>query len=274
MKKGQKAKILAIVLACVFLDIALHIVTAAFSTMPENPDFSIIAGVLGTEITALLWALIAFSGVAFVFFRIRSEIPGEGVKKGLRYGASVSILWLVAMLEGVSLFGNPFMNEFIVGLSDAIPVFVLSILLSTLPIEKAASDRQESLMPKEIIQAISIFTGIFLAGRYLAYSSGFIRSGIQIRPLETFVWTFLMGMSIGTAFALLGAMKNGRPLRQAAEFGFLIFGLNWALFLVFMPLLFSGYIVDALLRIIFDTITATIASYIAIVSRARLKGKA
>jgi hypothetical protein len=80
MKKGQKIVTVAIVLACVLLDVVLHIVTTAYSTMPENANFSLVASILGTEITASLWALFAFSGVALVYLNIRNEIPGEGVK--------------------------------------------------------------------------------------------------------------------------------------------------------------------------------------------------
>lgn len=67
------------------------------------------------------------------------------MKKGLRYGTAIALIWLFAMLEGMSLFGNPIINEFIVGLSDAIPVFVLSILLSKLQIE-SESDRPAVLL--------------------------------------------------------------------------------------------------------------------------------
>lgn len=145
MKKGHRVRIVAIILVCVLLDIVLHIVTTTYSTMPENAIFSLIAGILGIEITASLWALFAFSGVAFVYLNIRKEIPGEGVKKGLRYGTAIALIWLFSMLEGVSLFGNPIINEFIVDLSDAIPVFVLSILLSKLQIE-SESDRPAVLL--------------------------------------------------------------------------------------------------------------------------------
>lgn len=78
MKKGQRIKIVAIILACVLLDIVLHIVTTSYSTMPENANLSVVASILGTEITASLWALFAFSGVAFVYLNIRNEIPGDG----------------------------------------------------------------------------------------------------------------------------------------------------------------------------------------------------
>jgi len=266
MRKGQKAKIMMIVLACVVLDIVLHIVTSPYSTMPENPNFSLVASILGTEITASLWALFAFSGVSLVYWKIRNELPGNGVKKGLRYGTAIALLWLSAMLEGVALFGNPIINEFVVGLSDAIPVFVLSVLLSKLHTEKFEGNHSVTFMLRKKIKAISVFTGIFLAGRYIAYFSGVIRSGNQTRPLETLIWTLLMGISIGTVFVLLGSNRSGWSSKyRVIEFGLLIFGLNWAAFLVFMPFVFSGYISDVFLRIFIDTALVMISSYLTII---------
>ena len=43
----------------------------------------------------------------------------------------------------------------------------------------------------------------------------------------------------------------------------LIFGVNWAAFLVFMPLLFSGYLTDVILRIMIDPLLVTIGYYLA-----------
>jgi len=251
------------VLASVLLDIVLHIVTTSYSTIPENANYSLVASILGTEITASLWALFAFSSVAFVYLNIRNEIPG---KKGFRYGTAIALVWLFAMIEGVSLFGNQFINEFIVGLSDAIPVFMLSILLSRLQIEKAESDHLATFSYRKNLKVVSIFAGIFLVGRYIAYFSGVIQSGNQTRPLETFICTLLVGISVGIAFVLLENKGNGKSLKhRALKFGILIFGLNWAVFLVFMPLLFSGYIADAFLRTIIDTTLVTISSYLAII---------
>ncbi len=274
MKTGQKIKVVVIVLACVLLDIVMHIVTTSYSTTPENAKFSFVASILGTEITAFLWALLAFSGVAFVFLKIRNEIPGEGMMKGLRYGAAIALIWQFAMLEGVSLFGNPIINEFVVGLSDAIPVFVLSILLSKLRTKKAEGGLPATLPLGQKVKAITAFTGIFLTGRYIAYLSGVIQSGNQTRPLQTFIWTLLMGISIGAAFVLIGGNRNEQSLKlRAVKFGFLTFGLNWAVFVVFMPMLFSGYIADVLLRIVIDTTLVTMASYLTIVPRKELLRK-
>ena len=261
MTNSQKVKAALIVLGSVVMDILLHILTTPFSTMPENPDLSQAASILGIEVTAILWALLAFSCAAFVFFRIRKEIPGEGFLKGLRYGMAISLLWQFAMLEGVSLFGNAIINEFVVGLSDAIPVLVMSILLSMLPITTEKSLPNVSSTGKQKIVTILIFAGVFLAGRYAFYLTGVLRSGYLLRTLQTLLWTLLMGAVIGIAF-LLVLQRNSRSLRlEAARFGCMIFGINWAIFLVFMPLLFSGYLADAFLRIIIDTILITIASY-------------
>lgn len=264
MKKGQIIKVVAIVLACVLLDIVLHIVTKSYSTMPENPNYSIVAKLLGTEITVSIWAILSFSGAAYVYCLIRNMIPGDGVRKGFRYGSAIALLWLFAMLEGVPLFGNPIINEFIVGLSDAIPVFIMGILLSLLKAEKKENAAVKPFAFKQKIMAVSVFTGTFLIGRYVAYFAGVIQSGYQTSPFYTFLWTLFMGVCIGVVCVLLGNSGNALSLkRRAAKFGFLIFGENWAVFLAFMPLLFSGYIVDVLSRIIIDILLVTIGYYLA-----------
>ncbi len=268
MKNTKKIIVISIVLGCVFLDVALHVATSSYGTLPRDPEPSIFATILGTEITASLWALFAFSVVAIVFLHIRDVIPGEGVRKGLRYGIAIALLWTMGMLEGVPLFGHSFINEFVVGLSDAIPVFLLGVLLSLLqPGEKTETASVKFSLGKKM-QAVLILAGLFLVGRYIAYASGMIRSGIQDMPLQTFVWTLMMGISIGASYVLVGAKLQGSSLKQRAmRFGFLIFGMNWAVFLVFMPLLFSGYIADVLVRIILDAALVAFGTYLIIIPK-------
>ena len=272
MKIGKRVKIVAVVVVCVLFDIVLHLVTNAYSTMPENPNYSMVAELFGMEITVFLWALLSFSGAAYVYCRIRNVIPGEGVKKGVRYGSAIALIWLFAMLEGVSLFGNPIINEFVVGLSDAIPVLLMGILLSLLNAEKGENAAVKPFTLRQKMTAVSIFTGIFLIGRYVAYFTGVIQSGYQTSLVYTFFWTLLMGACIGVVCILLGNIGNTLSLgRRAAKFGFLIFGVNWATFLLFMPLLFSGYLIDVLSRIIIDTLLVTIGYYLTFSPRIELK---
>ena len=265
MNIHKRIKISLIVVSCVLLDVCLHMLTTPYGTMPDNPDLSFIAEVIGIEATATLWAFSAFSVAAFVFLRIRKRIPGEGVKKGLRYGASVALLWLSGMLEGVSLFGNPIINEIVVGLSDAIPVFLLGVLLGFVKPDTIPATYSTSRLPVRKHKAIFYFAAIFLSGRFFAYTTGVIKSGIQGRPVGTFMWTLLMGIAIGTTFVWLDAYRNQKLLRQRiAEFTLFVFGMNWLSFLMFMPLLFSGYIIDVLIRMAVDTALVTIASYLTI----------
>lgn len=264
MKIGTRAKIVAIIVVCVLLDVALHLVTSEYSTMPENPSYSIVAKYLGMEVTVSLWALLAYSGAAYVYFQIRRAIPGRGIEKGLRYGLAIALLWLFAMLEGVALFGNPVISEFVVGLSDAIPVLTLGVLLGLLITESGETAAIQPLALREKIKAVAVFTGIFLIGRYVAYFAGVIQSGLQTSPFYTFLWTMLMGACIGVVWILLRNIGNTLSLgRRAARFGFLVFGVNWATFLVFMPLLFSGYLVDVVSRIAIDVLLVTIGYYLA-----------
>ncbi|ADY14265.1 hypothetical protein [Sphaerochaeta globosa] len=165
------------------------------------------------------------------------------------------------MLEGVSLFGNPIIKESIIGLSDAIPVFLLGILLSLVNPKKDSKNYAIPCFTHPKYKVISLFAVLFLAGRYLAYSTGLITSGLHDMSVGTFVWTLLMGIAIGTSFILLGDYRNEKSLKhRAGEFSFLIFGMNWSVFLVFMPLLFSGYTIDVILRIVLDTTIVMIAS--------------
>jgi len=259
MKKKQLPKTVAIILICVLTDIALHLITSAYSTMPENPNYSKFAELFGKEITAALWALLAFSGAASVFYRLQSSIPGVGLVKGLRYGTAISLLWLFAMLEGGALFGNAIINEFVVGLSDAIPVFLMSILLSLSIAKKGENSELKQLTLSQKILTVCVFAGVFFIGRYIAYFTGVIQSGHKTSPFYTFLWTLLMGVCIGVASIQLENPGNALFLkRRAVKFSFLFFGVNWATFLIFMPLLFSGFIIDVLSRIILDILLVTV----------------
>jgi hypothetical protein len=268
MKEYTLIKFAAIIVICVLLDIALHVATSAYSTMPETPNYSALGELLGTEITATLWALIAFSSVAYVFHRFQNTIPGVDLTKGLRYGSAIALLWLFAMLEGVSLFGNPLINELIVGLSDVIPILVMSILLGVFVFKKGESTQPVLFTLKHKLLTICVFTTIFLVGRYVAYLTGIIQSGYQTSPFNTFLWTLLMGSCIGIVSILLGeATKTSSLARSAVRFGFWIFGVNWVVFLIFMPILFNGFFNDFIARITIDIVLVTIAYYMMLKNR-------
>lgn len=75
-----------------------------------------------------------------------------------------------------------------------------------------------------------------------------------------------MGVVIGLAFILVNNSRDKIDMKNGVwKFSCLIFGLNWALFLLFMPLMLSGYLADVLLRIFIDTTLVIGASYLSII---------
>ena len=264
MKMRKKALIIAIILCCVLLDLILHAITSAFCTIPEYSDFSILVELIGIEGTAAVWALLAFSVSAIVFIKHQGLFPEKGIKKGFRYGGSIAVLWLLGMLEGVILFNNPFPNEFITGLSDAVPVLLMGVLLSLIVSEKNSDGIISKYLVNKQVFVVLIFAGVFTIGRYIMYITGLIRSGYTTNPMQTLIWTLSMGICIGIIFILLTDMNNFKNyIKKSIRFGLFIFGLNWIMFLVFMPVMFKGYITDSFLRAAIDILTTFTGSCLA-----------
>lgn len=253
----------AVVIGAV-LAIVSHAVVGSFVVVANELSYGVFGRTLGAEVVASIWALLAFAGSAYVFYRYHRSIRGAGVWKGLRYGSAIALLWLVGMLEGVALFGNPIHAEFLVGLSDAVPVLIMSLLLGIYVFRSdsvvTGRSRHVRLAP-----AITTIALVFLMGRYLGYTSGLIGSGHSEFPIQTLVWTLLMGVSAGVAFVLLWeAVSEPSVVRTAVRFGIWIFGINWLVFMIFIPMLFEGVFVDVIARVSLDIVAVTIGCYLAL----------
>jgi hypothetical protein len=255
--------VVAVVIGAV-LAIVLHAVVGSIVVVASELSFGVFGRTLGPEIVASIWALLAFAASAYVFYRYHTRIRGAGVWKGLRYGSAIALLWLVGMLEGVALFGNPIHAEFLVGLSDAVPVLIMSILLGVYVLRSdsvvAGQSRRIRLAP-----AIATIAVVLLVGRYVGYTSGLIGSGHAEFPIQTLVWTLLMGLSAGVAFGLLWeAVDELSIMRTVVRFGFWIFGVNWFVFMIFIPMLFEGVFVDVIARVSLDILMVIIGCYLAL----------
>jgi hypothetical protein len=246
------------------LAIVLHAIVGNFVVVADELSYGVLGRALGAEVVASIWALLAFSGSAYVFYRYHMAISGAGLWKGLRYGSAIALLWLVGMLEGVALFGNPILAEFLVGLSDAVPVLIMSVLLGIFVFRSGHLATEPSSHVRSVPALLTIAL-VFLAGRYLGYLSGIIGTGHSEYPVQTFVWTLMMGLSVGVAFLLLwNATFNSSTIRSAAEFGFWIFGINWIVFMAFIPLLFEGVVVDIITSVSLDIIVVILGCYTAL----------
>jgi len=73
-----------------------------------------------------------------------------------------------------------------------------------------------------------------------------------------------MGIHIGILGIIVGqAARTSSLNRSAVRFGLGIFGINWGVFLVFMPLMFDGYLIDVLRRLTLDVLLVTGGYYLA-----------
>jgi hypothetical protein len=264
MKNVKLIKYIAIVIFCASLDMMLHRITSNISPFPKEANFSFIVKTIGAVGAATVWVLVAFSSVAYVFYKCEDKIIGIKSGKGLRYGSAIGLLWLWGMIENISLSGNSLIYEGVMGICDAIPVILMGLLLGKYTSEKIfVRQKNKSFKGVNIYLPISIFTITFLVGRYPFYFTKIIHSGYETRPFLTFIWTLLMGVCVGIIYLLLGeAARLQSRLLSAIKFGVIIFGVNWFAFLSFMPIIFSGGFIDIFLRLGIDILLVSLSWYL------------
>ncbi len=253
----------------------LHSLTSAYSTIPQNSEWSCLVDKFGLIAAVSVWYIIAFGCIAYIFHKFEYRIPGNSCEKGMRYGAAVSILWLWGMLEGVSLSGNSIIDELITGICDAVPIFLMGLLLG-----KFTTKRNYSYCTKKLVNdsieffPFLIFSIIFLSERYYLYMSGIIDSGYKTNPYFTFIWTLVMGICICTSYVLLrDAVQDTTPFLNSMKFGIIIFGVNWLSFMIFIPFVFGNTFTDFIIRVISDSVSVTLSFYLSEAIRNRMYEK-
>lgn len=264
MKIVKLIEYIAIVIICSILDMTLHGITSEISPFPKIANFSFLVKTIGAVGAATVWILVAFSSVAYVFYRYEDKILGIKSGKGLRYGSAIGLLWLWGMMEGVSLSGNTLTHEIVMGICDAGPIVLMGLLLGKFTSDSShIKQKKRPFNSGNIFLSIFIFSIIFLFGRYFFYFTKIIDSGYEKRPYFTFIWTLLMGTCIGISYLLLGnTTKSQSKALSAIKFGITIFGINWFAFLIFVPIIFSGAFIDTLLRLGIDILLVSLSCYL------------
>lgn len=264
MRFNQKIKYVSIVFFSIILAMIFHVMASNYSTTPKVANWSFLVKKFGLLPTIIVWYFIAYGSISYIFYRYENKFIGINSTKGLRYGIAIGILWGWGMLEGVSLYGNPIINEFITGICDAIPVALMGLLLGIFTTKSNhLENKKKSINPSNILVSFFIFSTIFLVGRYFFYCTNIMKSAYHTSPYFTFVWTLLMGTCIGTTYILLGkSTQSSSQLLSAVKFGIIIFGVNWLVFIAFMPFILNGILIDSIIRVIVDTLLVILSYYI------------
>jgi len=245
------------------LCLTLHLLTPPVLTSdtPANTLSKLVLS-FGLPLTALLWAIIGYSCVAFVFYLIEDRIPGGKNVRGLKYGISIGLLWLLGYIMGGPKSGNPFINEFVGGLCDAIPVVLMGWLLGRSSKVAVSIDIDNTIYRHQSFIGIGAFVLVFSLIRIVSYYTNIFDTGFQADPVYTLVWTIVTGLYLGLTYLLLRkTTTSSSTLRSSIRFGFLLFGLTWGGFFIFIPLVLKGQFINTILMFLIDTISVTLACY-------------
>lgn len=255
--------IIIVIISSIF-DMCLHVITSNYTVIPKGIKWNCLSKTFSVPFMSALWAFLAFGTSGYIFIRYQNKIPGTKFTKGLYYGTSIAFLWLIATLAGVSTYGNRFINEFVTGSCDAIPTILMGCLLSIFSGKELSTKMtNQRLHMLNVFFSIMIFSMVFSIGRYFAYYTNIIKSGYQTNPNYTLIWTILMGMFIGIIYLpLRQATQSPSVIKSSITFGLTIFGANWAVFGIFMPLLLKGFIKDFIFTVVVDIILVITSCYI------------
>lgn len=211
------------------------------SNSPLPPSAIVQAGLI--PLGFMLFGLMTFGLLAIVFILIQDGLPGTGVEKGPMFGISFGIMWAIYLLEplphneGISLF-----DILAYPLADSITILFLGLLLGRLVATDFNVDKKVHVSSGTLkLLAVPV---MFLAGRLLNYNIINIYSSYADRPFETIVWAASTGLWIGLMYLLLepgiitGIFKKS-PLLKAAYFALVVYGIDYFLSNLFLPLVFN-----------------------------------
>lgn len=198
----------------------------------------------------LAYALLVYGLLAIIFIYLQPGLPQKRWRKGLWYGVAFGGLWFIGMLEGSLVLGTPLVQELFIGISDALPMVVLGLLLGRFVATDSSLSMRQGRGDLRVIPVVAL---AYLIGRYLAYALLQIDSAYLTMPLGTLVWTLGVGLWVGLMYWLLQpGLRGETAVAQASFFAIIVFGSNWFLFTFFLPLLFEMNLLDLLARAAVD----------------------
>jgi len=158
----------------------------------------------------------------------------------------------LGFIEISTLSATTIMDEVINGLPDAITILLMMVLLGAYVAQDSPIKRKETL--KNLIARILAVTVAFFTGRYIAYIVFNTNGVFHPEPQSVFIWTLAMAIWIGMLYGFVGhniGWGNSLIMR-ALYFTGLVFGVDWLLFNLFLPIFLDIPFPNLALRALLD----------------------
>ncbi|GGM20911.1 hypothetical protein GCM10011351_03460 [Paraliobacillus quinghaiensis] len=260
---------LAIIVAAL-IAIFFHAIVPADVNL-EDFD-SIFVKLFGFPVVAVFYFVLLFLHCVIVmrYFGKRSSITKLQI--GFRFGTVFAVLYLVGMQEVVveaspfNEWGLAFVNyQFLMGISDAIPALLLCIVTAYFTLSKKNTSSSWQLLNLiEKIKVVALITITFLIARTVGYETGVIGSNIATFPIPTYLWTIVFGVVLGWCYTVLYPIFSSGQNKFLLSYKLVVLtiGINWIIFNSFIGLIFSGVMLQLLVRCGIDIAVLFITSII------------
>ncbi len=244
------------VLACAALAIVAHAV------LPAQVDEDLLDGFLVQEVgfvaVAVSYFILLYAHCAVVVNANRANLRQGKTRSGLFLGSAFALLYMVGMQE-VMLEANAFETwgldfvayQTVLGLGDAVPAIILCVTVSVLLGEARHEDRP---VHRDALPIVLLFTLVVGTSRLLLSYGGVIDSHVLEYPVPVVAWGFALGCAMGIGYVLVR-----RACSRAGAVMIYGLGLNWVIFNMFIGLVKSGTMADALTRSILDVVVVAAA---------------
>ena len=214
------------------------------------------------QIAFTIYGIFAYSIIAALYFFIEKNLLGNKIIKGIKYGITCAVIWIVYLLEPLPHVNS--IDRITYPMADSAALIVMGLLLGlfcSMDNPKMEHDKNRNILND--IFSVCCITICFAVGRVIQYVLIDIYSSFENEKLYTFLWVALTGFVIGATMLYLKEylVKRSR-IKTSLILGCMLFGIDLLLFNFFMPLVFSTDIPDLIIRTLIDIIAITIGIYL------------
>lgn len=232
------------------------------STLPADvnvEDFdSTLVKLIGFPAVATLYFIVLYSHCVMVIQYFGKKSKLSKLQIGFRFGVVFALIYIFGMQE-VVVEASPFDEwgfsfvkyQFFIGITDALPAFLLCMASSYFTLNDGFSIKQKHLLSiMDKINIVIFVTLTFLIQRAIGYEIGFVDSNISTFPVPTYLWTIIFGIILGLSYLYLYPIFSKEQDIFILPFKIVVLtiGVNWIVFNSFIGLIFDGVMVQMLFR--------------------------